>query len=113
VAVTSIVDTLLVVLAVLDTIAGQLATIILTLAVTHLSPPLFDALEETMTTFLNLTVSKVSLSGMVQNTVDDVVEESIHIGTLVIDGIHELGNNPLNHRGSISTSDFVENLSLS
>jgi hypothetical protein len=106
-------DTLLVVLSVLDTVSGQLAAIILTLTIAHFLPPLLNTLEEAVTTFLNLAVSEVALSGMVQNTVNDVVEESIHVGTLVVDSIHELGNDPLNHRGSVSTSNFVENLRLS
>ncbi|KAI6761460.1 hypothetical protein HG531_002013 [Fusarium graminearum] len=112
VAVTGVLNTLLVVLSVLDTISGQLATVFLTLTIAHLLPPLLNTLEEAVTTFLSLAASQVALSGMVQNTVDNIIEESIHVGTVVIDGIHELGNDPLNHRGSISTSNLIENLSV-
>jgi hypothetical protein len=110
VAVASVVDTFLVVLAVLNTLTGQLAAVVLSLLVTHLVPPVLDTFIGAATTFLNLSVSKVALSGVVHDTVDDVVEESLHIDTLVINGIHELRNNPLDYSGSISSGDFVQDL---
>jgi hypothetical protein len=110
VAVASVVDTLLVVLAVLNTLTGQLAAVVLSLLVTHLVPPVFDTFIGAATAFLDLSVSKVTLSRVVHDTVDDVVEESLHIDALIINGIHELRNNPLNYSGSIASSDLVQDL---
>jgi hypothetical protein len=110
VAMASVVDTFLVVLAVLNTLTGQLAAVLLSLLVTHLVPPVLDTFIGAATAFLDLSVSKVTLSGVVHDTVDDVVEESLHIDTLIINGIHELRNNPLNYSGSIASSDLVQDV---
>jgi hypothetical protein len=110
VAVTSVDNTLLVVLTILNAFSGQLLTVIITLAVTHVVPPLLDTFVGAATTLLNLAASEVTLSRMMHHTVDDIVEESIHVDTLVIDGIHELRNNPLHHRSSVSPSNLVQDL---
>jgi hypothetical protein len=110
VAVTSVDDTLLVVLTILNAFTGQLLAVIITLAVAHVVPPLLDTFVGAATTLLNLAVSEVTLSRMMHHTVDDVIEEPIHVDTLVIDGVHELRNNPLHHSSSVSASNLVQDL---
>jgi hypothetical protein len=113
VAVTSVIDALLVVLAVLDAVTGQLAAVVLTLVIAHLTPPLLDVLVAAASALLDLAVAHITLGRVMQDTADDVVEEPIHIDTLIINGVHELRDNPVHHAGSVSASNFVENLRLS
>jgi hypothetical protein len=109
-AVTGIVDALLVVLAVFDTPSRQLAAVILTLVITHVVPPLLDRLKNKTACLAGAVLSHVSLGGVMKYTGNDAITETVYIGAVVVNGLHDLRNDPVKHLGSRTASNFIEDL---
>lgn len=107
--VASIVDTLLVVLTPHDTIARQFLAVGILLTA-ELLPPRRYFLEHSVAGLGDAISTHVSLSWMMQDTVDDAITETIYIGAVIINCIHDLGNSPTDHLSSGSTGDLIEDL---
>jgi hypothetical protein len=110
VAVAGVVDALLMVLAPLDTLPRQLATEIVLQAPVKAMPPVFDRLEHELPGVPDSIIALVTLGRVVQHAVDDAVQGPLYVGTVIIDSLHELGNDPLQHLGSGATGDLIQNL---
>lgn len=110
-AVASVVDTLLMVLAFLNSLTSQLvAVVILGSLVALLAPPLLDVFVAATTALADLSTAQLALSRVMHDSMYDAIQELINVDALIVHGVHELRNNPSHHARSTSTSDLVENL---
>ena len=109
-AVAGIMDTLLVVLAVLDALAAQLPAIVVLLSLVQTIPPFLDVVEHHLAAFPGAFAVLVALGGVVENAVDDLGQETVDVHVVVVPGLHDLGSNPGNDLGGGFAGDFVEDL---
>jgi hypothetical protein len=110
VSVASVVDALLVVLAILDSVAGELTAVVFALLIGHLAPPFLDGLVDAPATFLRAILSHVSLGGVVHDTGDDTTDDSIRIDTIIVDSLHQHRHSPVDHLCGALACNFVQNL---
>ncbi|EPE06016.1 hypothetical protein F503_02845 [Ophiostoma piceae UAMH 11346] len=109
-AVAGVLDALLVVLAVLDTLARQLAAVVLTLVVGHILPPLLHAAVHDRTAVRGTVAALLALGGVVQDAVDNAVERAGNVNVVVVPGVHDLGNGPGNDLARRAAGNLVENV---
>lgn len=105
-----VMHTFLMVLATLNSFTRKLSTVVISDIVALLLPPVSDDLEQLATSIADAVVAHLALGGMMHNAIDDTVQETVNISVIIIDGIHQLRNNPVDHLGRSSTSDFVQDL---
>ncbi|RBQ70665.1 hypothetical protein VDGD_21504 [Verticillium dahliae] len=110
VAVTGVVNTGLVVLIVLHAITAQLAAVIVLALAAKALPPLLNGAKYDLSALADAVVALVTLSGVVENTINDAGQGLVDIDVLVINGRHDLGNNPTNHFRGGATSGLVQKL---
>ncbi len=110
VTVASVVNALLVVVSIVNTITRKLPTIVVTLVIAHLTPPFLNNLENHMACFTNAILTHASLGGMVKDTINETIAETVDINVIIVNGLHQLRNGPSDSLGSTSTSNFVQDL---
>jgi hypothetical protein len=97
-------DAFLVVLAIHDTITAQLSAILLLLTLVHISPPLLNNSKHQASAIDCAIFSQITLSWVVEDTVNDAVDGTVCIDAWVIPASNELGNNPFEDlRGDLSS----------
>lgn len=109
-AVPGIVDTLLMVVPVLDAISGKLAAVVLALVISHALPPVLDGFEDETTGLAGTIASHVALSRMVQHTRNDAVTEAVYVDVVIVNGLHNLRYDPVQRLGCRAAGNLVENL---
>jgi len=89
-----IVDTFLVVLAITDTLARKLLAQLTLITLILLSPPGFDNSEHELSSLRGPIITYVSLSWVVENTIDDTGDSAINVNIFVIPCGNKLRNDP-------------------
>ena len=109
---TRIMHTFFMILAVHNTIAGELSTEFILLLLILGSPPLLDNTEHETATINSTVLAHVALSWVVENAVDDSIDSALRIDTLVVPAGDELGDDPFEDLGGDLSGWFVEDLRL-
>lgn len=107
-AVSTILNSLLVVLAFLDTLAGKLLAKGVLFIPVLVFPPLLDGTEHNLTDFVGTVLAAVTERRMVEHPVDNPIQSPLDIRVFVVPTLHQLRHDPLDDLRSDPTSWFVE-----
>ena len=110
VAVTSIVDTFLVVFAVLDTLARQRMAQVVLAAAALLRPPFLNGSEDALPALLCAIVAVVALGRVNHDAANNAVNGPPDIDAIVVDGLHDLRHDPLDRVRSAPAGNLVQEL---
>lgn len=105
---TLILDTLLMVLEVLDAISAERAAQAVTLAVTHIIPPLLDLTEHESASITSAIIAVLAKSWVVKNTIDNAIECAGNVDVIIVPALHDLRDNPLQDSTGDLTSRLIE-----
>ena len=83
-----------VILAIHDTVAAQLATHLLLLVLRLGAPPALDDAKHEVSAVRGTIVTEVTLSGVMEHAVDDSVDGSVRVNTLVVPALDQLWDDP-------------------
>jgi hypothetical protein len=108
--VAGIVDPLLVILAVHNTIPAQLASEGVLLVVGLLAPPILDDAKHAPAAIHGAVVTHVALGGVVEDAVDDAVDGAVYVHPLIIYTLDDLRDDPLEDLRGNLPGGLVENL---